>query len=97
MTPRHERPVPRQGLATPLRQRYAHVSESGGSVKLAFVASMLAAAYGAQTWPAATLGFHGLDARPEAIVTGGALLALASLLRRAASRARAASSGATNL
>jgi hypothetical protein len=56
---------------------------------LALVASMFsAAAYGAQIWPAATHGFPGLDSRPEAIVTGGALLVLASLLRRAGWRGR---------
>jgi len=70
----------------------------GDSVKLALLASMVsAAAYGAQIWPAATHGFQGHDARPEAIVTGGALLVLASLLRRAAWRGRSMPPGVADL
>lgn len=43
---------------------------------------MIAAATGAAWWPAFGLKMTTLDARPEAIVMGGTLLALASILRK---------------
>jgi hypothetical protein len=40
------------------------------------------AAYGVQMMPTASHWAQTLDARPEAVVTGGVLLVVASLLRR---------------
>jgi hypothetical protein len=54
------------------------------SVKLVLVTSLATAAtYTAHVWPtSATQWVQTLDARPEAVLTGAALLMLASLLSR---------------
>lgn len=52
-------------------------------MKRAIVISVIvAAALGANVWRTAGLRGRAADARPEAVATGGALLALASILRR---------------
>jgi hypothetical protein len=62
----------------------------GVAVKLLLVASLVSvAAYGAQVLPTATHWAQTLDARPEAVLTGGVLLIAASLLRRTVTAVRA--------
>lgn len=52
-------------------------------MKQAIVVSLfIVVTLGAPMWPLASLRVHVVDARPEAIATGGALLVLASFLRR---------------
>ena len=51
-------------------------------MKLTLVVSMVMAGLGAAIWPTSAPWVHTLDARPEAIATGSALLVLASILRR---------------
>ena len=46
------------------------------------IAMATAMTYTIDVWPRATQWVQTLDARPEAVLTGGALLMLASLLRR---------------
>jgi hypothetical protein len=53
------------------------------SMKLVLVATMATAVtYAVNVWPTATQYVQTLDTRPEAILTGTALLVLAALLRR---------------
>ena len=52
-------------------------------MKLVLVIAMATAmTYTIDVWPVATKWVQTLDARPEAVLTGGVLLMLASLLRR---------------
>ena len=51
-------------------------------MKLTFVASLVMAGLGAAIWPTTAQWVHTLDARPEAVATGSALLVLAAILRR---------------
>ena len=52
-------------------------------MKLTIVVSMfILTALGAPKWPTTSWQAHVVDARPEAVATGGALLVLASILRR---------------
>ena len=49
---------------------------------LLFLSMVSMAAFGSEMLPTATQWAQGMDTRPEAILTGGALLLLAALLRR---------------
>jgi hypothetical protein len=66
------------------------VEQLGVAVKFLLVASFVSiAAYGAQVLPSASQWAQTLDARPEALLTGGVLLVVASLLRRTVTGVRA--------